>query len=214
MALCTHDCKATCFFHTRAKLYIRTSTGHVCSNGNGTCKTCFSYNLRLFAVLFCVQYIVRNIFLLHHPADELTHLYRSSTHKRRPAFIAVFFYLIYYRFKFFPFGFIHHVFLIFSDGFYISRYRNHIQFINAPKFRCFCLCSTRHARKLVVHAEIILQRHRSICLRRCFNLYILFCFQCLVQAVRITPAFHDTAGLLIYNFHFFFYHHILHVFIK
>src|SRR5439155_20743375 len=64
MTLRTNDGQTTGFFYTWAEFDIRTTTGHVGSNGNGACKTGFRYNLRFTGVLFRIEDIVRNFFHL------------------------------------------------------------------------------------------------------------------------------------------------------
>src|SRR5690606_42047436 len=57
-------------------------------------------------------------------------------------------------------------------------------------FTGFGFCSTCHTCKFVVHSEIILKRDccKSLCCS--FHFHIFLCFNCLVQPIGITAAFH------------------------
>ena len=48
------------------------------------------------------------------------------------------------------------------------------------KIARFGFGSTCHTSKFVVHTEVILQSHCSVCLRCSFYLYVFFCFNRLV----------------------------------
>ena len=66
----------------------------------------------------------------------------------------------------------------------------------------------------MIHTEIILQRY--CCKRLCSRLYFytFFSFDCLMQSVGITAAFHNTAGLFIDNLYFVIVNNILYIFFK
>ena len=63
-------------------------------------------------------------------------------------------------------------------------------------------CSTGHTRELVVHEEVILESNGCQSLILFTYLNVLFCFNCLVKALRITTAFHNTTSELINNLYF------------
>src|SRR5690242_9870280 len=70
----SEDCQTACFFHSGPEFNICTTSGHVCGNGNSSRKTGFSYHLCFFSMLLCIQHVVRNTFLFHHPAQQFTYL--------------------------------------------------------------------------------------------------------------------------------------------
>ena len=78
-----------------------------------------------------------------------------STIALAPA-IAHFFNVLNHSAVFFALGFINKIFLVFSYTGYIGWNAHHIQFIDIPKFRCFCFSCTGHTGQFVIHPEIIL----------------------------------------------------------
>ena len=63
----------------------------------------------------------------------------------------------------------------------------------------------------VVHAEVVLERHRGVRLRGRFHLHALFRLDGLVQPVAVAAAFHDAASLLVDDLHLVVHDDILDV---
>ena len=83
----------------------------------------------------------------------------------------------------------------------VGRDGHYIELIDIPKFACFGFCRTGHTRKLVIHAEVVLQGDCGKCLCSGFHLHVLLGFYCLVQSIAPAATFHNTAGLLVYYLH-------------
>ena len=66
----------------------------------------------------------------------------------------------------------------------------------------------------MVHAEVVLQGDSGEGLRGSFHSHMFLCLHSLVQSVAPTAAFHDTASLLVNDFHLTVNHHILVVFVE
>ena len=96
----------------------------------------------------------------------------------------------------------------------ICGHHEHIQAVDLFEFSRFCLRSPCHAREFVVHAEIILEGDRGERLVFPLYLYAFFRLKRLVQAVRIAPSGHKTAGKLIYYDNLTILDHVAHVLIK
>src|SRR6185437_10070008 len=139
---------------------------------------------------------------------------RSSTYQHRSSLFGHFYYFIHYCIKFLTGSFKYLILSICSYAVSVCWYYYHIQFIDFPKLAGFCFCSTCHTSKLVVHTEVVLQSNSSIGLCSLFYFYIFFCFQRLVQPVRITTPLHHTASLLIYYLNFIFNNNVINIFLK
>ena len=63
----------------------------------------------------------------------------------------------------------------------------------------------------MVHAEIVLQRHRRVGLRDVANFHSFLCLECLVQAIAVATPLHHTSGRLIDNLDFTVLHDVLFV---
>src|SRR5258708_8813464 len=103
MSFRTDDRQPARFFHARSQLDIRTTTGHIRSDGHRSGQTGFRHYLRFPCMLFGIQYVVRDLFRLQHFAEELAHFHIRSTYQRGPAFRPSFLSLIVNRPIFFTF---------------------------------------------------------------------------------------------------------------
>src|SRR5690606_10207130 len=99
------------------------------------------------------------------------------------------------------YGFIDLIFTVVSYDGFVGWNNHHIEFVDFPKFTCFCFCCTSHTGQLVIHPEVVLECNGSVCLSSVLNLYIFFGLNSLVQAVRIPSSFHYTAGLFVHYLH-------------
>ncbi len=180
VALGTNDSKASGCFWFWCQLDIRSTTRHVCGNGYGTRLARFSYNLGFALMLLCIQYVVFDFFHLQHAADQLWNFNRCGTYQNRSSFFCKFHDLFNGCIEFFTHRFENKVVRIVPGDGAIGRNHNNIQFIDVPQFTGFCFCCTCHARKLVVHAEIILKGNGGIGLCGILHLHIFFRFYRLV----------------------------------
>ena len=96
----------------------------------------------------------------------------------------------------------------------VGRNHNNIEFVDVPELTSLGLCCTGHARKFLIHAEVVLQSDSSKRLCGCLNLHVLLRLNGLVQTVGIAAALHNTARLLIHNLHFVVDNHILNIALK
>ena len=81
----------------------------------------------------------------------------------------------------------------------MGRDFDNIQSIDITKFTGFRHCSTRHAGQFRIKSKIVLEGNGGEGLILVLNLDTLFCFECLMQAFRVAPAFHHTTGELVDN---------------
>ena len=81
----------------------------------------------------------------------------------------------------------------------VGRNRHHVETVRVYQFSCFGLCGTSHARKLVVHTEVVLQSDCCKSLVLFVDAHAFFSFDSLVDTFAPTTAFQDAASELIDN---------------
>ena len=82
-----------------------------------------------------------------------------------------------------PLGLEDHVVIVVPLNGAIGGDAHDIQLIDVPKLLCFCFRCTGHARKLVVHAEVVLERDGRIGLGRSLDSHTLLGLDGLVQTI-------------------------------
>ena len=158
-----------------------------------------------------VQHIVLNLAPGEHTAQKLGDFYRGGTHQDRTALLNETFYLVDNRVVLLALGLIYQIVHVLADYRTIGGDADHFQFVDVPELARFGLGRTSHTGQLGVHAEIVLQGNRGVGLRGGFHLDPFLGFDSLVQTVRITAAFHDTARLLVHDLHLVVHHHVFHI---
>ncbi|CQB88954.1 Uncharacterised protein [Chlamydia trachomatis] len=94
------------------------------------------------------------------------------------------------------------IILIHTNNWTVRRNWKNAKLVCSHKLGSFRFCSTSHASKLVVHAEVILQSNSCKSLIFCFYFNILFSFNRLMQAFAITTTWKNTASVLVNNQNF------------
>src|SRR5690606_40029714 len=198
----THNSQPPCCFRLRSKLIIAPPTCDVGGDGHRAWLSCLCHDIRLLSMLLGIQDLVLDLSEGKHPTQQLRDLDRSGTHQDRTSRIGQFIDLIYHSVKLLPNSFVHFILSVIPLDTFVSRNDDHIQLIVLPEFSCFRLGSTGHTRQLVVHSEVVLQGDGSVSLGSILYLHILFRLNSLMKPIRITPALHYPAGLLVYNLYF------------
>ncbi len=119
--------------------------------------------------------------------------------------------LLYYSPIFTILIFIHDIGVIYSYYRLICRNFNYVQGIYCLELFRLGESGTGHSRKLFIESEIVLESNRSQGL--VFFLYInpLLGLYCLVQALRVSSAKHETPGKLIYNYYLSVFNYIIYI---
>ena len=89
--------------------------------------------------------------------------------------------------------------------------RDDLEPVRVCELPCFGGGGARHARELVVHAEVVLERHGREGLVLFLDPHPLFGLDRLVQALAPTAALQDAAGELVDDLHLALLHHIVDV---
>ena len=182
--------------------------------GAHSTSTSFGDNHCLTLMQLSVKHIVRNTTHLKHLAEQLGNLNRSRADQARTADYTHGIYLIDDGAIFLAGCLIDSVIHIDTLHGAVGRYFDHIQFVDIPELTSFSRCRTRHTGKLVIHAEIVLQRDGSESLRGSFYLHMFLGLNGLVKSIAPTTAFHDTASLLINDLDLTIHNDIFVVLIK
>ena len=109
------------------------------------------------------------------------------------------------------FIFINNVWMVDAAHWFICRDNDDGQFINLQEFVFFGLGGTRHARELVIHAEIILESYRCQRLRFAANAHALFSLDSLMKSVRISSARHKASREFVDDNNFIVAHDVIAV---
>ena len=161
-----------------------------------------------------IEHLTGNATHVEHTLQQFRDFDRSCTNEHRTAGIAQAFDFLDYCSIFFFLGLVNTVVEVKAGDGTVCGNGHNIEFVDVPQLTSFGFGRTCHTRQLVIHAEIVLQCDSGKCLCSGFYLNTFFGFDCLVQTVAITAAFHDTACLLVNNLDFVVVDHIFNIFFK
>ncbi|CRH64721.1 Uncharacterised protein [Chlamydia trachomatis] len=139
-----------------AKHNICTTTCHVCSNSHSTLTTCNSNNSCFLSVLLSIQHLMRNTSNIQKRRNDFGRFNRCSTKQNRLTLCMTLSYVSNNRSKLFLLSAEDQIILIHTNNWTVRRNWKNTKLVCSHKFCCFRFCSTSHASKLVVHAEVIL----------------------------------------------------------
>ena len=193
---------------------VRTTARHVGGDGHGAGLTGFSHDFSLALVELGVQHLVLDVPDVEHAREQFADLDRGRTHEDRSAGFAEGYDVIDDGVVLLALRFVDEVFAVISGNGSVGRDDHDVELVDVPQLSCFGFSGTRHARELVVHAEVVLKRDRGVGLRGRFHLYIFLRFDGLVQAVGVASAVHNAARLLVYDFDLVVHHHVVHVLLE
>ncbi len=120
-----------------------------------------------------------------------------------------FFHIVTDSLEFFLLCFINRVLMVFADNRLIRWNLNHIHAVNITEFLFLGQRRTCHAGLLFKFIKKVLEGNRSQRAAFPFYLYMLLCFNRLMQPVRITASRHNAPRKLIYNQHLVIFYHIV-----
>ena len=106
--------------------------------------------------------------------------------------------------EFFPLGAIDEIRAIFADHGLVGGNGDGFQSVDLAEFHSFGLGCAGHARKLVVHAEVVLERNAGQRLIFRLDVHPFLGFQSLMQSIAETAPFHEAAGELVHDDHLAF----------
>ena len=120
-----------------------------------------------------------------------------------------FFNFIHNGMEFFFFGHVYRIIQVFTENRSVGRDFNYVHSVDITELFFFGKCSTGHAGFLFIFIEEVLECDCCKCLALTFYLYMLFCLDCLMQAIRVASSRHDTSGKLVYDQYFIIFYYII-----
>ena len=181
---------------------VGTAAGHVGGNRHHSQTTGFQHHLGFALMLLGIQNVVCDAFLRKELGNALGVFNRGGTHQYGlTALLAVFDVLDDGR-VLFVFRTEHLVLLIDADHLAIGGNHHRFQTVDVLEFVCFGVGRTGHARELLVHTEVVLERDGSHRLVFLTDFHAFLGFHSLVQTVRPAAAGHQTSREFINDNHF------------
>ena len=181
---------------------IGTTTCHVGCNSNCTLTTSLSNNLCLTLMELSVQNVMFNATFRQNARNALGVVNGNGTNKYWLTILMTLFNVSYDSFKLSVNSTIDQVIEVFTLNRTVGWNNLNRNVINLTELCILGHCGTGHTGELVVHEEVVLEGDSCQSLVFFTYLNVLFCFNCLVKALRITTAFHDTTSELINNLNF------------
>ena len=180
-------------FRVAAKHDIRTTTSHVGRHSHLARKTSLRNNAALFLMVLRVQHVVLDALTRQQLRQVLRTLHGRGTNQDRLALLHMLRNILSHSGELRLLRLINQIITVHTLVRLVRRNRHHINLVNLVQLRSLSLCSTRHAGKLVVQTEVVLQRDRSQRLVLIFDLDVFLRLDRLVHALVITTPRKDTA---------------------
>ena len=176
---------------------VGTTTGHVGCDGNGALAAGLRDDLCLALVELGVKHVVLDAALIQNARELLGVLDRDGAHQARLALGVALANVIGHGLELGVHGAIDQVVVVLADNRLVGRNDLHGNVIDLAELGVLGHSGTGHARELVVHQEVVLQGDGRQGLVLFFDNHAFLGLNCLVQALGVTPALHDTTGELV-----------------
>src|SRR5664279_2686471 len=162
---------------------VRAAARHVRRDRHGGDLAGLRDDRGLLLVVLRVQDDVRNLFLLEHGREKLGLLDRDRADENGLALLALLGDLLDDRLEFLAFGPVDEVVLVDSNHVAVRRDHDDVELVDLVELGGFGVRRARHARELVVHPEVVLERDRGERLVLFLDLDALFRLDRLMEAV-------------------------------
>ena len=194
-----------------AKHDVGTTTGHVGGHGHGALAARHGHDGRFLLVLLRVEHLVLDAHHVEQRRDDFRRFDGRGAQQHRLALGVALGHVLDDRRELLLLGAEDEVVLVLADHRAVRRDRQHAELVGAHELGGLGLGRTGHARELVVHTEIVLQRDRGKGLVLGLDLHMLLGLNRLMQAFVVAAARQDAAGVLIDDEHLAVRHHIVAV---
>ncbi len=188
-------------FGITAEQDIGSAPGHVGGNGNGTATSGLGDNLRFALMMLGIEDIVRDAPLFKHLGQRFGLFDGDRAHQNGLPRLMTLNDILNGRFEFFHLTFIDDIGLVITNQRPVGRDDHDFELVYLMEFRGFRIGGTRHARQLLVHAEIVLEGNGGQRLVFALDLDAFLGLDRLVQAVAPAPTRHDATGKFVDNHH-------------
>ena len=194
-----------------SKLDVRTASRHVRGDGDRSRQTRMGHDLSLALMVLRVQDVVRDPLPLQHAADGLGHVYARRADKHGALNSPHLLDFVDDGVILFASRLVHLVVRITTDHGLVGRNDDNVELVNVEEFRSFRFCSSRHARELLVHSEVILERDRGERLRIPFDLHPFLRFDRLMEPFGVPSSGQKPTGELIHDHDLAFLYDVFNV---
>ena len=207
MALCADNLEASGIPRIIVQLDIGTTAGHVRRNSDGAVHAGIGNDLRFHLMELGIQDVVLNTRSLEHLREKLRHFDRDRADQNRLSLGVSLFDRINHCLILFSLGLIDRVIIVHADDRDIRRNLDNVHPVDLTELFLLRERGTGHTGFLIIFVEQVLERDRRQRLGFASDLDMLLRLDRLMQAVRITPARHNTSGELVDNHDFVFRRH-------
>ena len=209
VTFCTDDLQTTQFGNTFAQLDIRTTTCHVCRNGNSIFLTCQCNDFRFLCMIFRIQYLMLDAFHFQHFAQYFGFFDGYCTNQYRLTFFMSLHDITNHCTEFACFCAVNHILQVFSLYRQVCGDLDNVHAVDVTEFVFFCFCSTGHTALFRIFIEVVLECDGSQSLAFSAHLQIFLCFDGLMQTVGVSSAGHHTTCEFIDDDDLAFVYHIV-----
>ena len=190
---------------------VDAAAGHVRGDGDRRQLPGLGDDLGFPVVLLRVQHLVRDAALLELARELLRLLDRDGADQHRLALLVAFGDVVDRGVVLRVFRLVDVVGVVDADHRPVRRDRHDLQVVGVRELAGLGRRGAGHARELVVHAEVVLQRDRREGLVLFLDVHALFGLDRLVQALTPTAALEDAAGELVDDVHLAVLHEVVDV---
>ena len=190
---------------------VRAAPGHVRRNGDRAELAGVLDDFRFLLMVLGVQHIVRNLVLFQKRGKLFRLRNRRGANQNRASRRVQLVHRVGDGIVLRALRLVNEVRLVHADDRLVCRHDHDRQLVNLEELVLLGLRRARHARKLFVHAEIILESNRRQRLGLALNLHALLRLDGLMEAVRIAAPEHQPPGELVDDDDLAVPHHIIAV---
>ena len=211
MPFCTDHKQSAGLSGLIGQLDICTTACHIRGDCHGTGLSCMRNDFCFSGMMLRIQHLMRNPHIGQQFGQQLRFMNRRSTNQNRlPTAISLMHSCNHSR-PLCRLCQIHSVLFIHTLDWLVRRNPNDRQSVDRFEFLRRCNGSTCHTSLLLILIEEILERDRRHCLCLALNINMFLGLQSLMQAIRKTPAFHDTTCKTVHQHHSAVFDHVIPV---
>ena len=211
VAFCAENVQAAQIHNAFAQHDVRAAASHIGGNGDTAFLACQRHDFGFFFMLLGIEHAVRDTELAQSMRKHFGRFNGNCAHKHWLLFFVQFGNGFNYGVKLFLPRPVDKVRIILANHGPVGRNGDNLEAVDLMEFHSFGIRSTRHARKLVVQAEVVLEGDGGKGLVFSGNGDVFLGFQSLMQAIRIAAASHKAASEFVNNNNLIFLNNIVHI---
>ncbi|GBD05648.1 hypothetical protein HRbin20_01237 [bacterium HR20] len=193
------------------ELNVGAAPGHVGGDRDCTFPPCLRDDFCFAFVVLGVEHVMRNPDAAKHLREHLAGFDARCTDKNRTPCRKLLLNFLDDSVVLFALGAVDQVVVILANDRLVRGNNDNVELVDLVELGSFGFSGAGHPRELAVEAEVVLDRDGRIRLGIPLDVDAFFCFDRLVQSVRVASAFEDAAGELINDFDFVILDNVLDV---